>query len=595
MKKITKETKFSALKSFCEIAKKLEGSNIIMLHEFMPEFYPKVTFPKDEESCDDLPVFGMGRGRSRSHCEPSLKKSDVKALKSEIEAFAKYFGIGEVEAMLLVAAYTKEMERDSPFDTSDITDFMGLKAIEFMPIKSNFDSLVDNAMFVRVMCGRRKQYKVESSLALAIQSSSPYTRPEKKMIDRYEFCHIVGDLAEDRSEEAMTTRCLFDCVEQLEEQNAGLEFVQNVKKISDKTDERTLFYICCNDFVENRRFHESGLECTLSDIYDSVQKRMKVSSEIISKKHILIHSNMIEKSEGTFVSEVSLSLADKGKAIFLENDLDLYQKQKNNKKLSAPEDIKEKQLFYSADFGKKIDSLTKSLMNENFVKLQERLEKEAMPKGVSVIFYGAPGTGKTETAKQIARQTGRKVYHVDISASKSCWFGESEKLIKRIFTDYREMCENEEKKPILLFNEADALFSKRKDVNSSNVAQTENAIQNIILEELEKLDGILIATTNLADNLDPAFERRFLFKLKFDKPTIEAKKSIWKSKLVWLAEEQCRKLAADYDFSGGEIDNIVRKVVMDEVISGNRPDFDFIVDACKNERFAGGQHTKVGF
>jgi SpoVK/Ycf46/Vps4 family AAA+-type ATPase len=234
-------------------------------------------------------------------------------------------------------------------------------------------------------------------------------------------------------------------------------------------------------------------------------------------------------------------------------------------------------------------------MNENFVSLQARLEKEAMPKGVSVIFYGAPGTGKTETAMQIARQTGRKVYHVDISASKSCWFGESEKLIKRIFTDYREMCKNEDLKPILLFNEADALFSKRKEIGSSPVDQTENAIQNIILEELEKLDGILIATTNLADNLDPAFERRFLFKLKFDKPTTEAKQNIWKNKLSWLSDDECRKLAANYVFSGGEIDNIARKVVMEEVVSGKRPDFNFIVDACCNERFADSKHVKVGF
>ena len=234
-------------------------------------------------------------------------------------------------------------------------------------------------------------------------------------------------------------------------------------------------------------------------------------------------------------------------------------------------------------------------MDENFKNLQTRLEKESMPKGVAVIFYGVPGTGKTETAMQIARKTGRKVYHVDISASKSCWFGESEKIIKRIFTDYGRMCNEEKLKPILLFNEADALFSKRKDVNSSSVAQTENAIQNIILEELEKLDGILIATTNLADNLDPAFERRFIFKLKFDKPTLEAKQSIWHSKLVWLAEEQCLKLAAEYDFSGGEIDNIVRKVVMDEVISGTRPDFNFIIDQCKNERLLSAKHAKVGF
>ena len=115
------------------------------------------------------------------------------------------------------------------------------------------------------------------------------------------------------------------------------------------------------------------------------------------------------------------------------------------------------------------------------------------------------------------------------------------------------------------------------------------------LEELEKLDGILIATTNLADNLDPAFERRFVFKLKFDRPTLEAKQNIWQSKLAWLAEEQCRKLAADYDFSGGEIDNIVRKVIMDGVINGTSPDFSFIVEQCKSERLMSSKHTRIEY
>jgi SpoVK/Ycf46/Vps4 family AAA+-type ATPase len=75
-----------------------------------------------------------------------------------------------------------------------------------------------------------------------------------------------------------------------------------------------------------------------------------------------------------------------------------------------------------------------------------------------------------------------------------------------------------------------------KSIGSGNVDQTENAIQNIILEEMENLDGILIATTNLTENLDKAFERRFLFKIRFDKPTLEAKTNIWKDKIP-----ACRK------------------------------------------------------
>ena len=147
----------------------------------------------------------------------------------------------------------------------------------------------------------------------------------------------------------------------------------------------------------------------------------------------------------------------------------------------------------------------------------------------------------------------------------------------------------------MLFNEADALFSKRKDSSSSNVAQTENAIQNIILEEMEKLEGILIATTNLIDNLDGAFERRFLFKIRFDNPTVEAKQSIWKSKLSWLSEDESRILAERYNFSGGEIDNIVRKVIMEEVLNGKRPDIRFIEDLCRHEKIGNKETGSIGF
>ena len=115
------------------------------------------------------------------------------------------------------------------------------------------------------------------------------------------------------------------------------------------------------------------------------------------------------------------------------------------------------------------------------------------------------------------------------------------------------MCRQEKngKAPILLFNEADGVLAKRKDAMTSTVDQTENTSQNIILEEMEKLDGIMIATTNLAGNLDAAFERRFLFKVKFEQPTIEAKTKIWKSKMDWLSNSDVEHFAQNYDLSGG--------------------------------------------
>jgi SpoVK/Ycf46/Vps4 family AAA+-type ATPase len=176
------------------------------------------------------------------------------------------------------------------------------------------------------------------------------------------------------------------------------------------------------------------------------------------------------------------------------------------------------------------------------------------------------------------------------------WFGESEKRIKEIFTNYKTLCKNEGLKPILLFNEADAIFGKRKEGNASNVDQTENTIQNIILEEMEKLEGILIATTNLNQNLDVAFERRFLYKVKFENPSLEAKQKIWMSKLEILTDVDAMKLATDYSFSGGEIENIVRKVTIEEVLNGERPHLQQLIEHCNNEKFASRSTSKrLGF
>lgn len=167
--------------------------------------------------------------------------------------------------------------------------------------------------------------------------------------------------------------------------------------------------------------------------------------------------------------------------------------------------------------------------------------------------------------------------------------------MKDIFTRYKRQCKRSAVKPILLFNEADAIFSKRKSMDGAHsIDQTENTIQNIILEEMEKLDGILIATTNLADNLDKAFERRFLFKIRFDKPTVEAKRNIWLDKLPALQEQEASTLAAHFDFSGGEIDNIVRKATMLEVVDGTKPTFVTLQQLCNEEKIS-KSNTTIGF
>ncbi|MDR2382982.1 MAG: ATP-binding protein, partial [Prevotellaceae bacterium] len=253
-----------------------------------------------------------------------------------------------------------------------------------------------------------------------------------------------------------------------------------------------------------------------------------------------------------------------------------------------------KQMFYNEKERLQVEQLTDLLQEENFVGVQKRLKEKDMRIGFACLFHGAPGTGKTETVYQIARQTGRNIYLVDISETKSMWFGESEKKIKAVFEKYQSLVKSEKIMPILLFNEADAVIGKRKEGNSSAVAQTENAIQNIILQEMENLEGIMIATTNLTQNLDKAFERRFLYKIEFEKPNNEAKRHIWQSIIPALQDNDAAELSRRFDFSGGQIENIARKCTIDTIISGEEPNFDALVFHCKNELLTNNRNP-VGF
>ena len=179
---------------------------------------------------------------------------------------------------------------------------------------------------------------------------------------------------------------------------------------------------------------------------------------------------------------------------------------------------------------------------------------------------------------------------------KSCCVGESEQNMKKLFEQYRKICESSSIKPILLFNEADAVLGTRMEGAIRAVDKMENALQNIILQEMETFGGIMIATTNLTSNLDKAFERRFLYKVQFCRPTLEAQIKIWQVMLPQMTERDARTLASKFSFSGGEIENISRKYTVSAILSGKEAiDMSMMMEFCQNERIFKQGHTKIGY
>ena len=382
----------------------------------------------------------------------------------------------------------------------------------------------------------------------------------------------------------------------IENKYKALTFFKTLQTVISEEEYRFILYDVTNDYLSGEK---SNLPATLNDIYGHTPEYFTELRSFLDDKHELVEKGLLEVEKSENVENTVVSVTNKILELLYGENADIYIRSVTGRNIIENEKIKEKELFYSDTVQKQIDMLRESLEQQNLEAMQERLYQKGLPKGVAVLLYGAPGTDKTETVYQLAKKTNHKIFHVDIAESKSMWFGESEKKIKKIFTDYKLLCKNckshNENTPILLFNEADALISKRRDVDSGSCAQTENAIQNILLEEMEKLEGIMIATTNLCENMDKAFERRFLFKVKYEKPSLEARENIWRTKLNTLGTEDISKLAKEFDFSGGEIDNIVRKCEMNEIIKGTQPGYEEIVELCKTERLENAEEHRMGF
>jgi ATP-dependent 26S proteasome regulatory subunit len=291
-----------------------------------------------------------------------------------------------------------------------------------------------------------------------------------------------------------------------------------------------------------------------------------------------------------------IHLSSKAKSLLLA---DFHLRGTENKVggLVSPETLTEKQLFYTAKNAPQVDELFSFLQPDRYVEIRRRMKENGFRSGFACLFYGSPGTGKTETVYQLARQTGRNIMVVNIPDIKSMWVGESEKNMQEVFDRYRLAVQRSEQAPILLFNEADGILGIRQEGAQKAVDKMENSIQNIILQEMEKLDGILIATTNLTQNLDPAFERRFLYKICFEKPDASVREKIWHTMLPSLSKEQCASLASAYELSGGQMENVARKFSINSILYGtDKSPMDILHAYCNAERLDNSHTTRrIGF
>ena len=506
---------------------------------------------------------------------------------------AKRLSLTPKQAVLL-SICLRRGPRNVDFD--DIARHLDISNIRALNYSDDINALV-RAKYLKYRDAKDEDsFDIPVSVIRALKNNEAPEQPRRTGLNATELFEYLDGLYEDLDNDAILPGDLYHELRDLFSQNPELNFVRELKALNLErfTDFMVLTFLC------HRLVNKDDDEITYGQIEDVYRHKSDFYEEKSSFKdgsHSLMQQGLVEHVCDDGQANTSrIHLSDKAKAVLLA-DFHLHSPEATVSGLIKPDTLPEKALFYTADNASQVDEIRSFLMPERYREIRDRMKENGFRSGFACLFYGAPGTGKTETVYQLARRTGRSIMTVNVPDIKSKWVGESEKNIKEVFDRYRIAVQRSETAPILLFNEADGILGIRQEGAQKAVDKMENSIQNIILQEMESLDGILIATTNLTQNLDPAFERRFLYKIRFERPDAAVREKIWHTMITSLSPADCAALAAAYELSGGQMENVARKLSINTILYGEGKDrMEVLRTYCDAEKLDNKTQTRrIGF
>ncbi len=542
-----------------------------------------------EKMCRIAEKMQPEEGNSRNMSFSNMEKAS-----EEINALAEELGLNDIQTVILTAI-VRRSSRDE-LDGNDIAFHLGLSYLKFLAYYKEVIGLKDRG-YIHVSV--KGKIKLPRTVLTCLLENRPVAPEQRTGLTANQLLMRIKKELDSREDDFCTTSEAIKELNELMMLNPDNSVSRTIMKIFGHLTDQTeaiivyglvyLYYFDDDDMVSWRNLDDYMSETELMDF------KMDYKFERLS----LQKNKVIEYAgRNSVMSKDYFKLSDEVKEELFADVGGIRKEEKNvaaSKKMLST-DILPKTLFYNPEEHRQVEQLKELMSQERLNDIRARMKDKGLRTGFTCLFYGGPGTGKTETVYQIARESGRDLFIVDVSQIKSCWVGESEKSIKKVFDKYREAVKDGGIIPILLFNEADAVFGIRQEGAESAVDKMENSIQNIILQEMEDLDGILIATTNLTTNLDKAFERRFLYKIRFERPSREARVSIWRAMMPSLSEEEAKILANNYDFSGGQIENIVRKREIQSIIDSTEPGFNDVLSFCSEEVIGNGTgRRRIGF
>lgn len=459
---------------------------------------------------------------------------------------------------------------------SDIAEFLQCTTIQIIKCMNDVDELVRREYILKREDERQLSFRVPIDVIESLSNNEAFVVKAKTNLSASELMMELETIFEKRGNKELSYEQTASKTKCLLENNVDLAFSRKLQEYALNEEDQTLLILFCHLFANNNddeiRFH---------DIEFLFPKRQwnRIKCMLNAKCHTLQYLQLIEYGNDNGLADRETFCLTRQAKRELLSELNISSMSQACKGMIKAKDIIAKQLFYENDTQQQIAELEDLLDENRYQQIHSRMKESGFRCGFTCLFYGAPGVGKTETVLQLARKTGRNIIQVNVEQIKSMWVGESEKNIKALFDNYRNQVESQSLAPILLFNEADAVIGIRHKGAERATDKMENSLQNIILQEMEKIDGILIATTNLVQNFDKAFERRFLYKVKFNAPSIQTRRHIWQSIMPEISEETASWLASHYNLSGGQIENVARRYAINTILYG--PPAEELPTLCK--------------
>jgi hypothetical protein len=497
-----------------------------------------------------------------------MEKSFLDKCRPDIQTIRDFFECSDQQAILLGLLLQQYLSNLAP-SVSRLIEHLDLKPSAALLINRSLKDFVVKEWITpkqNLKYYPNSEYILNKKFIHAV-TTMDWTNMEPKPINTsFELLEEYADRLNDRRSRRISYDSFVEKTYEFLHQNEQVELSHFILS-TDMNAEEAIFYLnlCLQHYLGN---HSLDIEKLLSDLFPPMEDKYLFTTAVNNDKSIFSELGLLkvshDKEFGLFPTEYFLT--DTAIKTFHKDAPTRNRFSAKTLNLIDPATINSHDLYYEPEEEQMICRLHQLLEPANFHNLTERLLSKGMNPGFTVLFYGQPGTGKTETVMQLARQSKRHILLADAGNIRSKWVGEAEKNIRKLFKEYKKAVENFEETPILLFNEADAILGTRRTASGLS-EQLENSLQNIILEELENFEGIFIATTNMEMNLDKAFDRRFLYKIKFGKPDTDTLMKIWNNKFPEMDKDLVKPICREFSLTGGQIENIRKKVIVDLLLS----------------------------